>query len=67
MGGGSVLSMRVTGEESNGRLTVLEGVMLNGGPPIHVHQAEDEVVVVLEGALTFRVGEMPFGRRRVRS
>lgn len=57
MGGGSVLSMRVTGEESNGRLTVLEGVVLNGGPPVHVHQGEDEVVVVLEGALTYRVGD----------
>ncbi len=57
MGDGSVLSMRVTGRESDGRLTVLEGVVLSGGPPVHVHQHEDEVVVVLEGALTYRVGE----------
>ena len=56
MGGGSVLSMRVTGEQSNGLITVIEGVVLNGGPPVHVHQSEDEVVVVLEGALTYRVG-----------
>ena len=57
MGGGSVLSMRVTGEQSNGLLTVIEGVVFDGGPPDHVHQSEDEVVVVLEGALTYRVGE----------
>lgn len=57
MGGGSILSMRVTGEQSNGLLTVIEGVVASGGPPVHVHQAEDEVVVVLEGALTYRVGD----------
>jgi oxalate decarboxylase/phosphoglucose isomerase-like protein (cupin superfamily) len=28
-----------------------------GGPPLHVHEAEDEVVVVLEGQLTYQVGE----------
>ena len=56
-GGGSILSMRVTGEQSNGLLTVIEGVVVNGGPPVHVHQREDEVVVVLEGALTYQVGD----------
>lgn len=57
MGGGSVLSLRVTSEQSKGLLTVLEGLVLTGGPPLHVHDAEDEVVVVLEGELTYRVGE----------
>jgi hypothetical protein len=33
MGGGSVLSMRVTGEQSNGPVTVIEGVVEHGGPP----------------------------------
>jgi len=57
-GGGSILSMRVTGEQSDGLLTVIEGVVVNGGPPLHVHQIEDEVVVVvLEGALTYQVGD----------
>jgi hypothetical protein len=31
MGGGSVLSLKVTGQQSNGLLTVLEGVVLSGG------------------------------------
>lgn len=56
-GDGSILSMRVTGEQSNGLLTVIEGVVAKGGPPVHVHQSEDEVVVVLEGALTYQVGD----------
>jgi quercetin dioxygenase-like cupin family protein len=55
--GGSVLSLRVTGEETDGRLTVLEGVVHRGGPPLHIHDEEDEVVVVLEGRLTYRVGD----------
>jgi quercetin dioxygenase-like cupin family protein len=57
MGGGSVLSMRVTGEQSNGLVTVIEGVVEQGGPPLHLHQHEDEVVVVLDGELTYQVGE----------
>lgn len=31
MGGGSVLSLKVTGQQSNGLVTVLEGVVLSGG------------------------------------
>lgn len=57
MGGGSVLSLKVTGEQSHGLLTVLEGVVLAGGPPLHVHEAEDEVVICVEGELVYQVGE----------
>ena len=57
MGGGSVLSLLVTGEESDGRLLVLTGVVSEGGPPLHVHDREDEVVVVLDGELSYRVGD----------
>ena len=59
MGGGSVLSLKVTGLESNGAVTVVGGVVLAGGPPLHVHQDEDEVVICVEGELTYQVG----GRR----
>lgn len=57
MGGGSTLSLKVTGEQSKGLVTVLEGVVYSGGPPLHVHQAEDEVVIVLDGELDYQVGE----------
>ena len=57
MGGGSQLSLKVTSEQSDGRLTVLEGVVLEGGPPLHVHDTEDEVVVVLEGEMDYQVGD----------
>ena len=57
MGGGSLLSLKVTGQESLGLVTVLEGVVHSGGPPLHVHDAEDEVVIVLYGQLDYQVGE----------
>ncbi len=57
MGGGSLLSLKVTAHQSMGLVTVLEGVVRDGGPPLHVHEAEDEVVIVLEGHLDYQVGE----------
>ena len=57
MGGGSALSLKVTGQQSNGLVTVLEGVVLCGGPPLHVHETEDEVVICVEGELAYQVGE----------
>lgn len=57
MGGGSRLWLKVTGEQSRGLVTVIEGVVEHGGPPLHVHDAEDEVVVVLAGQLDYRVGD----------
>jgi quercetin dioxygenase-like cupin family protein len=57
MGDGSRLSLKVTGRQSLGLVTVLEGVVRSGGPPLHVHEAEDEVVIVLEGHLDYQVGE----------
>jgi quercetin dioxygenase-like cupin family protein len=29
----------------------------HGGPPVHVHEAGDEVVIVLEAELTYQVGD----------
>jgi quercetin dioxygenase-like cupin family protein len=57
MGEGSRLSLKVTGRESRGLVTVLEGVVHSGGPPLHVHDAEDEVVIVLEGELDYQLGD----------
>jgi hypothetical protein len=56
MGGGSILSLKVTARQSNGLVTVVEGVALAGGPPLHVHQAEDQVVICIEGRLAYQIG-----------
>lgn len=57
MGAGSALWLKVTGKQSSGLVTVLEGVVEQGGPPLHVHESEDEVVVVVAGELDYRVGD----------
>lgn len=55
--GGDVLRLLVGSGQSNGVVSVIEATAHGGGPPLHVHDAEDEVVVVLEGDLAYRVGD----------
>ncbi len=47
MDGGAALLLRLPGPQSARRLTVIEGVVAEGGPPLHIHTLEDEVVIVL--------------------
>lgn len=55
---GGPLTFKVRGEETGGRLTVFENVIAPGdGPPLHIHEAQDESWYVLEGTLRFRLGE----------
>lgn len=55
---GDLFTYLVTGEES-GRsyFTVEINVGPGNGPPPHIHHCEEEQFYVLEGELTFRVGE----------
>ncbi|MBT8208787.1 MAG: cupin domain-containing protein [Acidimicrobiia bacterium] len=46
----------VDGEVSGGRLTLYEGLLPVGGPPLHVHDF-DEVILVLEGRLVVQLDE----------
>ena len=50
--------VRVSGDETDGRLAVveLEGPM-GHMPPLHIHHREDEAFVVLEGQLNLYVGD----------
>jgi quercetin dioxygenase-like cupin family protein len=59
-----VIKILVRGEESGGRVGIVESVMAAGaaGPPLHVHDF-DEVFFVVEGELTFQVGEKRISAR----
>lgn len=67
--------VRVTPEESDGRLGIVELVGTRGEmPPLHVHHREDETFVVLDGemtlflpgaSMTVRAGEVGFAPRGV--
>ncbi len=47
-----------TGEDTAGRYAMWEALVPpGGGPPPHVHSREDEAFYVLEGEITFQIGE----------
>ncbi|MBJ7330386.1 MAG: cupin domain-containing protein [Solirubrobacteraceae bacterium] len=55
---GGPLTFKVRAEDTGGMLTALENEIAPGdGPPLHVHDAQDEAWLVLEGDLRFQLGE----------
>lgn len=55
---GDVYRFLVTGKETDGKYAMCEAIVSpGGGPPLHVHSREEEGFYVLEGEITFHVGE----------
>ncbi len=55
---GDVYRFLATGEDTNGKYALWEAVVPpGGGPPPHVHRREEEGFYVLEGEITFFVGD----------
>jgi quercetin dioxygenase-like cupin family protein len=55
---GDVYRFLATGEETNGKYALIEAIVPpGGGPPPHVHSREEEGFYILEGEITFTVGE----------
>ena len=53
---GDVYRFLATGEDTNGKYTLIEALVgPGGGPPPHVHSREDEGFYILEGEVTFTV------------
>lgn len=58
---GEPTAIKVTGEETGGRYATVEVECTPSGfVPLHVHHREDEAFYVLEGEVTFRVGDEMF-------
>jgi quercetin dioxygenase-like cupin family protein len=58
---GEALTVKIGGEQTGGRYAVIEEVSpIGGGPPLHVHQREDELFYVLGGELEFQLGDQRF-------
>lgn len=56
--GASPNDIKVSSQDTDGRLSVFEYVGRGrGGPPLHLHESQDEVYFVQEGAYLFQVGE----------
>jgi mannose-6-phosphate isomerase-like protein (cupin superfamily) len=55
---GDVYRFLAVGEETDGRYALWEAIVSpGGGPPPHVHSREEEGFYVLEGEITFLVGD----------
>jgi mannose-6-phosphate isomerase-like protein (cupin superfamily) len=58
---GELIMCKVTSGETNGAYSVVEEVTPpQGGPPLHVHQHEDEMFYILEGVCEVRCGDQTF-------
>jgi len=55
---GNAINVKLTAVESAGELTVIENVVPPGaGPPLHVHERENEAYYVLEGEFELVCGD----------
>src|SRR3954468_8718901 len=55
---GDVYRFLATGEDTDGKYALWETVVPpGGGPPPHVHSREEEGFYILEGEITFQVGD----------
>jgi mannose-6-phosphate isomerase-like protein (cupin superfamily) len=55
---GGRFTVKLDGEEAEGRLSLIESLAFRSTePPLHVHHREDEAWYVLEGRMTFYVGD----------
>ena len=55
---GDVYRFLATGEDTNGKYALWEAIVPpGGGPPPHVHSREEEGFYVLEGKITFFIGD----------
>ena len=55
---GDVYRFLATGDDTNGKYATWEAIVPpGGGPPPHVHRREEEGFYILEGEITFTIGE----------
>jgi quercetin dioxygenase-like cupin family protein len=54
---GHKITQKVSGAETNGAFSMLEVELAGDGPPLHIHNAEDESFYVLEGEMVLQVGD----------
>jgi quercetin dioxygenase-like cupin family protein len=55
---GDVYRFLAVGEETNGKYAMWEAIVPpGGGPPLHVHSREEEGFYILEGEITYQIGD----------
>lgn len=57
----SIIDIRVPTRATDGAMSVFEGIVpANDGPPMHIHDREDEMFYVLSGQFQFWCGDETF-------
>lgn len=55
---GDLYRFLATGDETDGKYAMFEAIVPpGGGPPPHIHSREEESFLILEGEITFTVGD----------
>jgi mannose-6-phosphate isomerase-like protein (cupin superfamily) len=55
---GALITCKADRETTGGAFSLFEGIELPGnGPPLHIHQKEDEAFYILEGDFKLQVGD----------
>jgi len=55
---GDVYRFLATGEDTDGKYAMWEAIVPpGGGPPPHIHSREEEAFYILEGEITFQIGD----------
>src|SRR3712207_5584356 len=58
---GGRFTIKIDGDEAEGRVSLVEVVAFRTTePPLHIHHSEDEAWYVLDGRITFYVGDESF-------
>ena len=58
---GDVYRFLATGKETDGKYATFEAIVPPGsGPPPHIHSREEESFLILEGEMTFQLGDERF-------
>jgi quercetin dioxygenase-like cupin family protein/tetratricopeptide (TPR) repeat protein len=55
---GESITVKIGGEQTGGRYAVVENVSpVGGGPPLHIHRDEDELLYVVGGEMELQLGD----------
>jgi len=54
---GHKITIKLSGEDTDGAFSLLEIELTGDGPPQHIHKTEDETFYVLEGEVKFLLGK----------
>ncbi|REG81354.1 cupin domain-containing protein [Algoriphagus antarcticus] len=58
----NILDVKISGKDTDGELAIFEQTSLSQGrgTPLHIHNSQDEIFYIIEGAYYFQVGDVKY-------